>query len=252
MKHSRLFLLLLAAALPSLLAAPFEETDYLTIVPVAGPSANVVTAANFAAAMKREAGVTFSGVTDEQLLRSFDEFKLDEKTVVVIDGESVRLVKGERTGPEHGVVAQKAYAYFRSLGYDVRLRLDESLSRDELGTPRVVKEEGGEERGGEGASDDAVAEAPPAEPSCDGCAYEGECLPEGAVVGGRFCDGRQLLPRKGEGEPCRSTSECATGECVKGACTAPPAPTPAANGEGEEAGEGIFSRIINWFKSLFS
>jgi len=50
-----------------------------------------------------------------------------------------------------------------------------------------------------------------------GCPYNGECLPVGSRVNGRYCDYTQALKVQKEGE-CEDSYECKSNLCISGSC----------------------------------
>jgi len=70
-----------------------------------------------------------------------------------------------------------------------------------------------------------------------GCSYDGSCIPVGTRTDSNYCDiGNSLKEQKRADEMCNNNYECKTNFCIDNTCTEP----------------GIMTKLINWFKNIFS
>lgn len=149
MKRVLIFMLLLT--LPGAFAA-----QYWTVVRDNAPASDVVSAANFAATMKANAGVTFTGK-----LASDAKFELFAQSSPVLEvffsGKSARIVEYP-TGdePEFSRAIEVAESYLRSQGF--------SVSREEPSLTGVddVTPSGNDKLDNSGGSQEAVDDSAPA------------------------------------------------------------------------------------------
>lgn len=94
---------------------------------------------------------------------------------------------------------------------------------------------------------ESLEELSPALP-CDGCSYEGRCYPVGVrrkdptTDEQIYCSIDGFQRQKATGKTCVLDYECVSGQCSRGYCS---------QMQGESKQEGIFIRIIKFFKRLF-
>lgn len=70
----------------------------------------------------------------------------------------------------------------------------------------------------------------------DACLYKDKCVPYGTRVDKEYCSIKDTLNRqKGQNLMCENNYECSSNLCVTGKCV----------------DEGLFNRILEWFKKLF-
>ncbi len=210
------------------LAAIAAQSGYITVV---STPADVVTAADFAAAMRAAPGVTFTGATPEQV--DADRAAYDGKLLVIISGKDVTLVQGAGDA----TVVAAARKYFEGQGFSVTTGLFSEAFPAAPENTSVAPPE----------NTSAPAPTPVQGPRCDGCRYGSQCLAEGTRAGSQYCDGVTLRDQKGEGEPCGYDYECLNASCTASTCgTPPPALQPA-----HPSGGNVFVRVWRWLKGLF-
>ncbi len=214
-----LSVLILFVLVAALVAA--ESADYYTVVTDAGGAADVVTAANFAAAMQAQAGARFSGALDTDVASNPDQYA--GKMLVYITGKDVRIVQGDAG---NAPVVAAAESYFRQQGFSVS-----------MGAPQAT-----------------ATPPPPPQPvqnesACDGCVSGSGCIPVGIHLNGQYCDEQKELVPDVQNYRCMNDSDCADGTCQNHVCVPgsvpPPTPQPAP------VKQGVFARFFSWLASIF-
>lgn len=228
-----------------LVSAAFAvDAEFITVVGDDAHPSDVVTAANFAATMKRDLGVTFTGRTESQI----DEIPTKEvikTTLVVIDENEVEVIQGQDAPRDHGKVSQHAFAYFSSNGFTVDMSIGEFKDASEI-------------------------EIKSTRPPCEGCKVGDSCYDFGTVRNGEYCGVIGMTVQKENGSTCNNDYECLTGECHEGSCGMPvvevpepreivepplqepnASPPPADEPAPEEPEPGLFGKIWGWFTGLF-
>lgn len=73
--------------------------------------------------------------------------------------------------------------------------------------------------------------------SCTGCSLDSKCYPFGYRKDGNYCsDNQEFVSQILDDSVCENSFECASNLCVDGYCVE----------------QGLFGRILNWFRNLFS
>jgi hypothetical protein len=71
---------------------------------------------------------------------------------------------------------------------------------------------------------------------CEGCPLDNKCYPFGYRKGGKYCsDGNEFVNYKDKKESCDNNFECSSNLCIDSECVK----------------EGLFRKIINWFRRVF-
>ena len=225
MKHAFLIFLLLAS---TVLAAPVDEADYISVVAESDGPPGVITAMNYAVAMQVH-GFTFTGAIDTEIMEVDD---LDEKFLVFIDGDDVTIVDSLNSPG----AAAKTRTYFENLDYDVEISTLQEMF------PELFEDD---------ETDGAAVPELFAPPPCDGCLLGDQCLAPGTRTSSKYCNPDKVLaPLKAAGESCTSSYECHSRIC-EGTCVNPEAEPPAPLAPEPEK-KNFVQKIFSWIRGLFS
>jgi hypothetical protein len=110
MSKTLVIALLFAMAAAGASAAGLGGADRIILVQGGQHAADVVTGANFAAAMRSAQGVTYASAIDTDAYAQLSDSDLQGKTVVVIDGKDVKILGSDPA----------AQSYFAQQGFNVR------------------------------------------------------------------------------------------------------------------------------------
>jgi len=109
-----LAILTISVLAPTTAAYGYEDAEFIVAVTEDDGAAGVIVAANFAASMKATTGAVFTA-TEDSNAKALSS--ISERTVVFIDGKTVRYVVGDDTSDLHELTAEGAEKYFEQQGF---------------------------------------------------------------------------------------------------------------------------------------